>query len=339
MILYTGRRYYFNVAASAVGAARLPETPRYAPWAARAAVVCLGVALWLFVRGGLDWDLAVMLIALFMLSWLVLSRIVCETGAFFVTAPFYPATALAGLLGFEAMGPTGFLMVALASWMILADPREALMPFVATGLQVLDRGGVRVGRGGGWLAVAVVVSMVVAGGVTLGLQHRQGLLSMGNNYATRQVPSFVFNALAGELADAEAEGTLASAATAAASIQRFASIRMYPHAGWWLGIGGALVIGCAAMRLRLAWWPIHPVLFVMWGTYGIAIFAFSFLVGWLVKSAVLGAGGARSYHAVKPLMVGLIAGELLAVLAWAVIGAAYYLATGLQPVSYNVFPK
>ena len=337
MIAYTGRRYYTNVAASAVGFHRLPETPRYAPWAARGLVASVLAAVYLLTTGGLAWDLAVLMIALFMLSWLVLSRVVCETGTFFITNPFLPATILMGLMGFEAIGPTGLVVATLASWIIIADPREAVLPFLSNALQILDRGGVRTGRGSGWLVVALVLSMLVAGFFTLAQQHQQGLLAMANPYATEFVPSIPFNSLATRLGEADALGTL-SAAMQAQPITRFASLDVDADSLTAGLIGLVLVLLCAVLRLRVPWWPIHPILFVMWGTYALACFSFSFLLGWMIKSVAVRVGGARSYATLKPLMVGLISGELLAVLFWSIVGAAYYFTTGLQPAVYQVFP-
>ena len=337
MIAYAGRRYYADVLGSAVGRAHRPDTPGYAVWALRLGFLCTVGATALLVRGGLAWDLALVLVGLILLSWLVLSRVICETGLFFVTNAFIPSTMIGGLFGFEAIGPTGMVMLTMASWVLIADPREALMPFVATGLRVVDRGGVAPGRVGGWLAVATVLSLVVAGVVTLSQQQHHGLLSMQNSYATRFVPSEPFNVLSRELAEAEASGTLAEA-EAAAPLTRFASLRVWPGGITWGGLGLALVVGCAVLRLRVPWWPIHPILFVMWGTYAVACFYFSFLLGWAVKSAVVGVGGAKAYGSVKPLMIGLISGELLAILFWTVVGAIYYFNTGLAPLTYQIFP-
>ena len=337
MIAYAGRRYYLDVLGSAAGMARRPGTPGYAVWAARVGVLCTAGATAMLVRGGLAWDLAVVLVGLILLSWLVLSRVVCETGLFFVTNAFIPSTMIGGLLGFEAIGPTGMVMLTLASWVLIADPREALMPFVATGLRVVDRGGVAPGRAGSWLAVATVVSLVVAGVVTLSQQHHHGLVSMQNSYATQFVPSEAFDVVSRELVAAEAAGTV-NEAVSAAPLMRFASMRVWPGGITWGGLGLALVIGCAVLRLRVPWWPIHPILFVMWGTYAVACFYFSFLLGWAVKSAVVGVGGAKAYGSVKPLMIGLISGEILAILFWTVVGAVYYFSTGLAPLTYQIFP-
>jgi hypothetical protein len=69
------------------------------------------------------------------------------------------------------------------------------------------------------------------------------------------------------------------------------------------------------------------------------MFGPSFLLGWAIKAGVVRTTGARGYHAVKPFMVGVIAGELLSGLLWMMIGAAYYFSTGKSPASYAIFPS
>jgi len=49
-------------------------------------------------------------------------------------------------------------------------------------------------------------------------------------------------------------------------------------------------------------------------------------------------GGARIYQFVKPLMIGLVAGEVLAIVVTAVVGSVYYLKTGEPPKSYRILP-
>jgi hypothetical protein len=41
---------------------------------------------------------------------------------------------------------------------------------------------------------------------------------------------------------------------------------------------------------------------------------------------------------VRPLMVGVIAGELLSGLFWMLVGALYFFITGTAPINYSIFP-
>ena len=52
------------------------------------------------------------------------------------------------------------------------------------------------------------------------------------------------------------------------------------------GLGLGLVLAFTAGRLRYAWWPIHPILFAVLGTYQSNTLSMSFLVGWLIKTLV-----------------------------------------------------
>lgn len=93
-----------------------------------------------------------------------------------------------------------------------------------------------------------------------------------------------------------------------------------------------------ALRLRYTWFPLHPVIFLLWGSWAMWYTTHSFLLGWIIKAAVTKLGGAKTYHSVRKLMFGVIAGDLLGGLLFALISAVYALATGLQPISYKILP-
>jgi hypothetical protein len=338
IILYTGRRYYLNVAGSMVGLARAPETPGYAVWAARGLVLCCVLGAVSLTSGGLPWWASVTFVAMSVLMFLVMSRIIAETGLIFMQAWWMPVGILTALLGLEAVGPTTYIVLALASVILVGDPREALMPYLTNGLKMADRpaDGATPGRATPWLAIMVVVGFLVAGGVTLYLQYNQGI-NAKDGWARQSLPSMPFDQLSTNVKQMASEGTLAEA-TAATGWERLRLIQPEPGAVPWMVVGIALVVVVAAARLRLPWWPLHPVAFLVWGSYPITNFAFAFLVGWAVKVAVLRTGGAKSYHQIKPLMIGVIGGELTIALVWMIVGAIYYAATGLEPTSYLVFP-
>jgi hypothetical protein len=64
--------------------------------------------------------------------------------------------------------------------------------------------------------------------------------------------------------------------------------------------------------------------------------AFSLLLGWAVKTAVGRYGGESLYQKGKPLMTGVIAGEMLAGTVPILVGAVYYLTTGERPVNSSL---
>jgi len=89
----------------------------------------------------------------------------------------------------------------------------------------------------------------------------------------------------------------------------------------------------------LPWWPLHPVLFMVWGTRQMSEIAASFFLGWLIKTAVTNLGGSQTYQRTKSLMFGIIAGDLLGGVIFMIIGLLYYLVTNKAPNEpYMIFP-
>jgi len=338
MIIYTGRRYYANVFMSACGRPRAPETPKYAMWAARLAVLALVLTVVLLRSAGIGLGFSVIFIVLELVIFLVLSRMVAETGTFFVQTAWAPVGALTALFGFDAIGPTTYVALSVGAVVLFRDTRELLMPFLSNALKMTDKGdGPGPAKIGPWLAMVTIVGLVVAGAATLYFQYNHGATPVGNSHATDTLPLIAFDGLSQRISAAAAQGTL-GVATAAQGFGKLSLIHPDSGAVFWVSLGLILGVGTAVARLRWAWWPIHPVVFLVWGTYPISMFGPSFLVGWLIKSAVVNTTGARGYHQWKPLMVGVFAGELTCGLLWVLVGAGYYLTTGKAPVTYALFP-
>ena len=100
-----------------------------------------------------------------------------------------------------------------------------------------------------------------------------------------------------------------------------------------------LVLVVSALRLRFARFPLHPILFLVWGTGPLRQFCHSFLLGWMVKALLMQYGGGdRTYQQAKRFMFGVVAGDLLGGLIFMIAGAIYYAQTGYLPEEYRVFP-
>ena len=94
--------------------------------------------------------------------------------------------------------------------------------------------------------------------------------------------------------------------------------------------GFLAVLAVSLLRFRFAGFPIHPILFLIWGSYPSNCAWASFLIGWFIKQLVVRFGGGGVYQKCKPLFVGLIAGEILVIGITIAMDFAYYLATGSQ---------
>ncbi|MCC7204352.1 MAG: hypothetical protein IT441_04685, partial [Phycisphaeraceae bacterium] len=336
LILYTGRRYYLHVLASSAGLPRAEEVPGYCVWAARGMMLCLAGATWLLTHYGLDWTMSVLLVLMVLLMMVVLSRITAETGAFFIQPGWVPVGVLTAILGDQAIGPSAFMLLGVASVVLVNDPREAVMPYLTNAMQIADQGQTRPKRIAPWLGVMLVAGFLVTLMVTLLFQYNKGM-NTSDNWSTRDVPSFAPNGTATLVQELSAREQL-STATVLEGLEKLKAFTPRPDTLGWVVLGVGLVVACAVARLRLSWWPIHPVIFMVFGTMPAMRFSTSFFLGWLIKSAVVKLGGTKSYHQVRPLMIGMIAGEILAVLVWTVIGVIYYMIWQTPPKNPLIFP-
>jgi hypothetical protein len=244
---------------------------------------------------------------------------------------------LLAMFGPEALGPTSTIIIGIAVLVVLSDARETWMAYFVNALQITRTTGNTPSR----KVAPLFLFMLLAGfAVALGagflMQYNQGV-NVVDRWAVEWVPGGPFESTSAVINDLSARDRLVPA-TQHQGLERFREIAPAPGAVWWIAAGVLLVAGCYFARLRLPWWPIHPILFLLLGTWAAVAMSVSFLVGWMIKASVVNVAGAKAYHTVKALMVGIIAGEILAAIFWGIIGAVYHFNTGLVPLSPVIFP-
>ena len=80
-----------------------------------------------------------------------------------------------------------------------------------------------------------------------------------------------------------------------------------------LATGALGTLFLSLMRLRFAWWPLHPVGFTVGYVYPVRVTAFTVFLIWAFKSIVLRIGGIRLYRNLQPFFIGLLIGYTLGV--------------------------
>jgi hypothetical protein len=68
------------------------------------------------------------------------------------------------------------------------------------------------------------------------------------------------------------------------------------------------------------WFPLHPLGYIAAATYPISQLWFSFFLGWLIKTIMVKYGGSDGIGKLRPLMIGLILGNLTAMIFWMLVG-------------------
>ncbi len=337
VMLYTGRRYYWQVARRAIGLRSDDDVGRTPVWAARVFLLCIALFTGALRAIGLDWLLAVCFTGGMVMLFLVMSRILAETGVFFNQPYWLPGMMITGFLGAGALGPQAVLLMALLSTVFLVDPREALMPFVVNALKLSDTQGVRIGKVALWAGAAVIVGLAVAVPVTLYFQYDRGV-NMSDAWSTAIVPRAAFDETVRVIQRLRAQDVLETS-EALHGWQRLAHASPMKSAVIPAAAGLGLILLTTAARLRFPRWPLHPVMFLMWfTTYAGWAFCPSLLIGWLIKTLVTRYGGAAGYQRIKPLMFGAIAGDMLGGVVPIIIGFVYHFLTGEIPKPYGFMP-
>lgn len=336
LLAYSGRRYYRAVFSRALLIGRTERPEPSAVWAARILLLAGGGMVAIVTALGLAWPLALMAVGMLLLIYLVMARINAETGLFHCEPLWEPIAVLIGLFGFHALGLKGLAILGLFTAVLAIDPRECLMPFMVNGLKMCDTAAVRPGRVG-WTAIAVLaVALTVAVPVVLWANYNFGVQT-ADRWSSYNVPNDMFNVVDRAATKLRVTGELESSGGLSA-IERVSNMRPDGRFFWAFGAGAVGVFALSALRRRFTWWPLHPVLLLVAGTWPIEQFSHSFLLGWLIKVMVTKFGGAGRYRQGKAVMVGVIAGDLLGGLVFMAIGAIYYWQTGLYPIKYHVFP-
>lgn len=334
MIVYTGRAWYGRLLRLAVWPRRQAAAPPYAVWAMRAFLACMAGVGALLGWAGCSWPVAILAVVLTVIVFLVVGRVSAETGLFHIGLIWSPLAALIGLMGARAAGLEALAAVGLLGAVLILDPRETLLPFVLNSLRLCQRVEAPVARTGRWMVVALAAGLLIGGPIVFWTQYNFGWDE--DNWSQVHVPSMVFETLGREADQMRVAGTL-EGSFSLAPLERLAVSRPSRAFLWSAGMALALVLVVGAARLRWAWWPIHPVLFVVWGTWAMQKLAPSILLGWLIRWALVKLGGHGLLRRAMPAVVGCIAGDLLGALTFMLYGAYHYATRGVAPPIYNPY--
>jgi len=336
LILYTGRHYFLQVARKVLGLSHGEDVEKTIVWAGRIFLVALGLFVLQLVIVGLDWPLAVLYSLGAVVFFAVMGRVIAETGVYFFQPNWYPSLLLAGVMGTHALGLKSLFIMYMVGVLILTDGRNVLMPYVINSLKLVDDFKLRTGWTTSFTALALAIGLGVAIPVTMYLQYDLGA-NMSDGWGCNATPQFAFQETL-QVKDAlEAQGNLETAG-GVTGLARFLSLEPDWQLIAFAGGGFLLAVTFSVLRLRFTWWPLHPMLFLVWRSYAGRCLAWSFLEGWFLKVMVTRYGGAKGYQQLKPLIFGLIAGDMLGAFVPFLIGMLYYLITGTTPPPYYITP-
>jgi hypothetical protein len=231
----------------------------------------------------------------------VLSRVVAESGLLFVHQNWMPLGVLSGLVGMGPNAPLslthGIVPAAAMEYTVIQDFRGNLMPsFVQAFKLAHDR------RIAGRPLFALIFSIILVGmmiGFTMNV--RLGYENGGLG-------------LQGWLSNWGPSGMGSQVSALSSGIQPISA-----GAWFWTGFGVFLTAGMMLLRSRFAWFPLHPIGYLMAQSYPIQVLWFSMFIGWSSKTLITRFGGTDSYRRTIPLFLGLALGDVAMMLFWLLI--------------------
>jgi hypothetical protein len=322
MLLYTGRRYYWQALKGAATFRPQPDAGADAPRACRLLLLCVAGAVAILASAGLPWSVAVPAVAAMLMMFLVLARMNAECGTFFFAPAWQAPAVVAGLFGLNALGPRTVIILGLMMFVLSADPFECLMPYAVNGLRMTTQARLDVYR----VAVRIGVALLL----TLALAVPLGLWADYNHAAEMRRgmdTSPVYNAAVDSATRLSLTGDLdrVNGFNGLSMLLHMRPQRRFLAAA---GVGFACLLACSLLRLRYPWWMLHPVAILSFGAGGMAKFCTSFFIGWLIKAGMTRFGGAARYADMKPLMMGVIVGDLTGGFLIMLTSWIYYAVTG-----------
>jgi len=308
LVFYTGRRYYWMALRRGLGLAAADQVQDHAVWGMRVFLGATVGFLALLMCTGLDWYLALLYTFFMLMVFTVVSRMIAETGAYKIDTFIFPGVLAWAGFGAAALGPRTLLIMFLVSSVVVSTPGWCAMPFLGQVLRLNERIGETPRSMCRWAVAALVLALLVGVPAIIYWQYVGGLPRGG---WPRMVARYPFATVLEIVHQLKGQGLLEQSQQLH-GLQRLAHLSpRWPYLGAF-ALCAALAVGCGLGRHKFARWPVHPVAFVFLGSTASAVFWFSFFLGGLVKTVLTHYGGGRAYERAKPLMIGLVAGHLLA---------------------------
>lgn len=305
-VLWLGRAHWGKVGRAMLGRADGgPESRRDALAGWMFAIGCAGIVCWLYWAGcSLWWSVLAMLGCA--LVTLLMARIIAETGVPVLWLGRISVGSLTALFPLQWQSPRILFFTAVLYALLTRTSAVSagVMTTMSLGMDRKATAGQQSRLLGGGLAV-MALGFVICGAVHL---------YMGYHTSTETTQAKMG----------------ASAIDAWSRVERseyrfFTGDRGQQATGF--GISAALLWACS----RFPAWPIHPVGMIFCQLSIGHLLWFSIFMGWLIKSGITSLFGAGAYRQARPAFLGLILGELAAVMMWALVPAAIVLLTDTPP--------
>jgi hypothetical protein len=295
-VLWAAREHLSRALRQAFGGAKVTAADQQEPLPSTVAVWGFlgGVAflMWFSLNAGMSLPTTVSFWAILLTTVLTLTRLRAELGL--PTIELYQVGAddiLQNLCGGKAFSRKDLSVMTLYFWLVRTH-RQLPMPVQADALRIGEQSGLRLRSLSVVLLAAAVLAIISSFWAYLHVMYQVGF-----DQATFTGP--------------------AKWAFGAEPWRKLSQWVNAPRAADWGGnaaylFGLGFTLALAALRTRFVWWPLHPVGYLVSGSFGLFRLWLPIFLTWLIKSLLLRYGGLGAYRKAQPLFMGLIAGEFAA---------------------------
>ena len=303
LVVYTGREHARHILRRAFGRerARSGESREalsypFAFWGfALSFLFLIGFTLILGVR----FDIALALWLSYLVFAIVLSRMAVEGGVLFLLHDMYPLNAINRLLptswGWLTTATAGLVPASFVQAGLVFHMRAFIMPSFVHSFKLAHDNKIPARPLLKLVSVVTLISLGMSLWMVVRLGYENGGLSMTSSWAREFLSTSPAKFTENILQD---KGTA-------------------PVTNWlWLCVGGLLTWGMMLARSRFAWFPFHPIGYLLSLTFAAQMFWFSFFLGWLAKTLITKFGGTDSYRKAIPTFLGLALGDVTMMLFW-----------------------
>lgn len=318
VILWLGRLQWLKIAQSLFRSARSDEELSNKVFALVLLFGSIGFTTWL-VFAGVSFGWAIVFLMAFLMTCLLIGRIVAETGMPFMSAQGIEPAAFLSLFPASWLSHTTLFFSRFCSFIFNTGSRMSPVVMATHAFTLTQyRKFKSLFRFSALLLGVLCLGFVISGAVHLHMNYHHSTNHEGTTRPLNSWGVYRFNTVRNDLVKLENDTY-----TASKPYNREANIL------FGFSFAAALQWAC----LQFPKWPLHPIGLVLVNTWYLNIAWFSIFLGWLFKIIILRYGGSRFYERMLPLFLGLIIGEVFASILWSIVPAYF----AIQDLPYETF--
>jgi len=272
-------------------------------------ILCFIIIVFWLKFAGLGLIHSIIFTLLAFLTFIGITRVVCQAGTPYARSGVVPAGMLINLFGSESIGKSGITTLGFTSpW--ACDLRTMVMTSTANFFALSKRFKINFKKVIVASLVAIVISLITSFISIIRIAYKYGGINLGGWQFTYYVPYtirwvkeyFLHSYLPGK----------------------------YEYS--FFSLGAFLYIILNFFRLRFPAFPLHPLGLAVAATIPIYFTWFSIFIGWFLKFMILRYGGQKVYRNLQPFFIGIIVGTFLTAGIWMIIDFI----TGIVPATHPI---